>query len=105
MPNRSASAKPDTRVTSAYSPKMTEWLNTRSIPSIKPSIESFVRVRVPDALEKINFKELIAEEIKKFDPREFHEPVNSVTTENLGAIHVLDFILGGVIGALMLLVP
>ena len=87
------------------SPKMTEWLNTRFIPSIKPSIESFVRARVPDALEKINFKELIAEEIEKFDPREFHELVNSVAAENLGAIQVLGFILGGLIGALMLLVP
>ena len=45
------------------------------------------------------------EEIEKFEPREFHELVNSVAAENLGAIQVLGFILGGLIGVLMLLVP
>ncbi|MCR5359464.1 MAG: DUF445 family protein [Thermoguttaceae bacterium] len=87
------------------SPKMVEWIDSRFIPSIKPSIESFVRGHVPDALEKIDFAALIAEEIEKFEPREFHELVNSVAAENLGAIQVLGFILGGLIGVLMLLVP
>ena len=87
------------------SPKMVAWIDSQFIPSIKPSIESFVRGHVPDALEKIDFAALIAEEIDKFEPSEFHELVNSVAAENLGAIQVLGFFLGGLIGALMLLVP
>ena len=87
------------------SPKMVEWIDTQFIPSIKPSVEEFVREHAPETLEKIDFAALIAEEIEKFDPREFHELVNSVAAENLGAIQVLGFFLGGLVGALMLLTP
>ena len=87
------------------SPKMVEWIDRQFIPSIKPSVEEFVREHAPETLVKIDFAALIAEEIEKFEPREFHELVNSVAAENLGAIQVLGFILGGLIGVLMLLVP
>ena len=87
------------------SPKMVEWIDAQFIPSIKPSIEEFVREHAPETLEKIDFASLIAEEIEKFDPREFHELVNSVAAENLGAIQVLGFFLGAIVGVLMLFAP
>ena len=87
------------------SPKMVEWIDRQFIPSIKPSVEEFVREHAPETLAKIDFAALIAEEIDKFDPRGFHELVNSVAAENLGAIQVLGFFLGGLIGMLMLLLP
>ncbi len=82
------------------SPKLWIWLNSDFIPSIRPQFESYIREKIPAILNNLDYKEIISDSIEKQDVREFHKMVNDVAAEHLGAIQVLGFFLGGIIGLL-----
>ncbi len=82
------------------SPKLWNWLDVEFLPQIKPRVERAVRDKTPDVLRNLNFREIVATSIKNQDVREFHQMVNDVAAEHLGAIQVLGYALGVIVGAL-----
>lgn len=91
---------PSTISSILVSPKLWNWLNNEFIPSIRPQFESYIKEKIPAVLSNLDYKEIISEAIEKQDVREFHKMVNDVAAEHLGAIQVLGFFLGGIIGLL-----
>ncbi|MDO5581287.1 MAG: DUF445 family protein [Planctomycetia bacterium] len=79
------------------------WLKETFLPGAKPKIESWVRENGKDLIiEKLNIAQRVQEAVDRQDLREFHGMINSVAKEHLGAIQVLGYLLGGIIGILQL---
>lgn len=85
------------------SEKMSKWVEEDFIPLLKPMIETAVSENTPKILENIELGKIIADQIEKQDAAEFHQMIDDVAAEHLGAIQVLGFFLGGLIGMLQLL--
>ena len=80
------------------SPQLYGWLNKDFIPSVKPQMETYLQKKMPEVLGKLDYQKIISEAIDSQDVHEFHKMVNDVAAEHLGAIQVLGFFLGGMIG-------
>ncbi|MDO5310052.1 MAG: DUF445 family protein [Planctomycetia bacterium] len=85
------------------SPKAWRWAQEALIPKLKGLTEQFLQEKTGVFLEKINIDEMIAESVERQNTREFHQMVNDLTAEHLGAIETLGYVLGGLIGMLQLL--
>lgn len=85
------------------SEKTAFWFNDSFVPLLRNGLEPLVKAKTPEILEQVNFKEIVVESINKMDVREFHNLINDVAAESLGAIQVLGFFLGGAVGLLQAL--
>ena len=54
-------------------------------------------------VEKLDVRGRIRAAVDPMDMREFHDMINEVSAQHLGAIQVLGYGLGGVVGAVTLL--
>jgi len=84
------------------SPKLWNWINEEFLPGTRPHLERLIQEKAPIILESVNFQEIISTAIDRQDIRDFHAMVDDVAAEHLGAIQVLGFFLGGIIGTLQL---
>ncbi|MDO4571679.1 MAG: DUF445 family protein [Planctomycetia bacterium] len=82
------------------SPKLWNWINNDLLPTVRPQLEEMIREKAPQLLEQVDFKKIVSDAIEGQNVREFHQMVNDVAAEHLGAIQVLGFFLGGIIGIL-----
>ncbi|MGI5868153.1 MAG: DUF445 family protein [Kiritimatiellia bacterium] len=74
------------------------------LPKMRPDMESFIRRHgTPLIIEKLDVQGRIRSAVDQMDMQEFHSLINEVAAEHLGAIQVLGYVLGAVVGALMLL--
>ena len=82
-----------------------KWIQTELLPNFVPQLERLIRTR---AAAEIHRKLLLADRISRAvdaqDVRSFHRMVNSIAAGHLGAIQVLGYVLGALIGAAQLLV-
>lgn len=85
-----------------HSEKLWQWVEEQLLPGIKPQLEQFLREKTPELLEKIDIQGMIAEAVDHQDIRKFHQMINDVAMEHLGAIQVLGFFLGALAGTLLL---
>ena len=77
-------------------------LSERSEPVLRPRIEAIVRVvGRREIIARLNLSERVSQAIERQKVEEFHDMINAVASQHLGAIQVLGYILGGVVGALM----
>lgn len=77
---------------------------TSLLTSSKPQLEKFIQEKgMPMILEKLNIQGRIQSAVDNQDMHQFHEMINDVVAQHLGAIQVLGFVLGGLAGALMIL--
>ena len=68
---------------------------------MRPEMESFIRAQgTPLIIEKLNVQGRIRTAVDRMDMREFHGMINEVAAQHLGAIQVLGYVLGAVVGAL-----
>ncbi len=75
------------------------WVENDLMDSIKPRIEILIkRQGKRKIMEKLNLSERVAEAIDKQDVKEFHDMIGSITAQHLGAIQVLGYFLGGIVG-------
>ena len=87
------------------SEKLWNWIEHDLLPASRPQIEAFIRKQGKDkVIAKLNLSRRISEAVEKQDVKEFHEMINSIAAQHLGAIQVLGYILGLVIGLLQLFV-
>ena len=57
----------------------------------------------PPFFDKLDVQGRIRDAVAPMDMREFHDMINEVAAQHLGAIQVLGYVLGAVVGALTLL--
>lgn len=80
------------------------WVKDKFLPEVKPELEQLIRGYGKDQLlAKLRLSERISEAVKRQDIRQFHGMINGIAAQHLGAIQVMGYILGLLIGALQLL--
>ena len=75
------------------------------LPSVREKVEEIIRLEGKDmVLKKLNLPSRISAEIDKQDVGEFHGMINDLAAQHLGAIQVIGWILGGIIGLLQMFI-
>ena len=83
------------------SEKTWKWVS-KLIPIIRPSIEDLIRnIGTHKIIDKLDIEERVKTAVDGMDMVEFHEMLNQVMAEHLGAIQVLGYLLGALAGLLL----
>ena len=78
-----------------------EWVSN-AIPAVRPGIERMIReIGTKSIIEKLNVEGRVKTAVDGMDMAEFHEMLNQVMAEHLGAIQVLGYLLGAFAGLLL----
>ncbi|MCS6976076.1 MAG: DUF445 domain-containing protein [Gemmatales bacterium] len=87
----------------ADSPAFWNWLAHEAIPQIKPSVIHWLEKDGGGAYlaDKFDISGRVRDAINELKTEEVHQIVNKVSGNELGAIQVLGFVLGGLAGGLM----
>ena len=81
------------------------YARNKLIPEVRPALEVWLKGPGKDlVLSKLNLSERIATAVDKLSVEEFHERVNSIAAQHLGAIQVLGYFLGAIVGVGVLVV-
>ena len=81
------------------------YARNKLIPEVRPTLEVWLKGPGKDlVLSKLNLSERIATAVDKLSVEEFHERVNSIAAQHLGAIQVLGYFLGAIVGVGVLVV-
>ena len=81
-----------------------QWLDEKLLPTMLPVIDNMLREKGHAVvMGKLRLAERVSEAVDRQDTRQFYEMINTLAAQHLGAIQVLGYLLGGVIGALQLL--
>lgn len=87
------------------SDKLWTWVEHGLFPSFQPGLETFIREKgKEEIIARLNLAERVTEAVRKQDVKEFYEMINSIAAQHLGAIQVLGYFLGGIVGFLQLLI-
>ncbi len=78
-----------------------QWVEEK-LPGVLDSIAGYIRGDA-DLIKIINLSGHIEEAVGRLEIQEFHQMINRIAAQHLGAIQVLGFILGIIIGLLQLL--
>lgn len=76
---------------------------TRFYPSLTLKISEFISSQRAELVEFLNLPSRIEKSITKMKIPKFHKWINAVVAEHLGAIQVLGFVLGIIVGCLQLI--
>ena len=86
-----------------YEPFWT-WLDEKLLPTMLPIVERMIREKGHEVvMGKLRLAERVSEAVDRQDTRQFYEMIDTLAAQHLGAIQVLGYLLGGIIGALQLL--
>ncbi len=87
------------------SDQLWQWVENDLLPSLKPKLENLIReVGKEKVISKLNLASRVSEAVEKQDVKEFHDMINSIAAQHLGAIQVLGYILGGIVGLAQLFI-
>ena len=75
-----------------------DWVEKTLLPGAEPKLREFIASQKDAIIAKLDIKNRVTGAIDKQDVREFHEMINSVAAQHLGAIQVLGYILGLLVG-------
>ena len=79
------------------------WVENDLLPSARPQIEQLIKETGRDkVIERLNIAGRIEQAVREQDVRTFHDMINTVAAQHLGAIQVLGYILGAAVGAVQL---
>ena len=77
-----------------------QWIENELLSNAKPQIETFIKSTGKDIIiEKLNISGRVTDAVDKQDVEEFHSMINSIAAQHLGAIQVLGYFLGAIVGA------
>lgn len=86
------------------SPELWAWIEREMLPAAKDSLESWVQTDGQAlVMEKLHLSRRVQEAVEKQDVEEFYQMIVNVAAQHLGAIQVLGFFLGGLVGLVQLL--
>ena len=78
-----------------------EWV-AKALPTIRPGVEKMIReIGTKAIIEKIDVEGRVKTAVDGMDMAEFHEMLNRIMSEHLGAIQVLGYLLGALAGLLL----
>lgn len=81
------------------------YIGTTLLPAVRPYLETLFHEKGRTLIEsKLQLGRRVTDAIDRQDVREFYEMINKLAAQHLGAIQVLGYVLGGIIGAIQLLV-
>ena len=81
------------------SPELVVWVETSFLPRVQPRVEVLVRKFGADFIRNnLHISERVEEAIGKQDVMEFHGMINEIAAQHLGAIQVLGYLLGALVG-------
>lgn len=87
------------------SERLWDYVRARLVPEVKPALEGWLRGSGKElVLQKLNLSERIANAVEGLSVEEFHRRVNNIAAQHLGAIQVLGYFLGAIVGVGMLVV-
>ena len=86
-----------------FSDIVRNWIDEKFLPSAQTHVEAFVREKTPVFLAKIDMRQIVVDSIQSQNMKDFHRMIDDVTAEHLGAIQVLGYFLGALVGLLQLL--
>ena len=79
-----------------------EWV-AQAIQAIRPGVERMIReIGTKAIVEKLDVEGRVKSAVNAMDMAEFHEMLNQIMAEHLGAIQVLGYVLGAVAGLLLI---
>ncbi len=79
------------------------WAESELLPCVKPKLEALIREHGRDRIvARLDLSRRVADAVEKQDVEEFHQMITSIAAEHLGAIQVLGYILGAVVGTAQL---
>lgn len=84
------------------SEKLWLWIENTALPRLGEMLSDFIARHKDDIVGYLKLSQRINDAINEQDVRQFHGMINSITAEHLGAIQVLGFILGAMIGGVQL---
>lgn len=81
------------------------WAKTDLVPQLKPRLENWIRQNGKSmVIDKLNISQRVTDAVKQQNFQEFHQMIDGLAAEHLGAIQVLGYVLGAAIGAFQLFV-
>lgn len=82
-----------------------KWVENDLLPKAKPQIETFIKETGKTVIiEKLDISGRISDAVHKQNVEEFHSMINSVAAQHLGAIQVLGYFLGAIVGTAQIFV-
>lgn len=79
------------------------WAERELVPVIEPQLLQLANGPIKDMIvEKLDLANRVAEAVRKQDVREFHGMINSLAAKHLGAIQILGYFLGMLVGLVQL---
>lgn len=94
---------PDTVRNTLNSDRLWDWLEHTFLPQITLKLADYIKEHRQTIVENLKLSERIEDAINKQDVRQFYKMVNEIAAQHFGAIQVLGFVLGAIVGILQLL--
>ena len=85
------------------SPELWQWFETEMLPGARDGLVDFVNGHKQQIIDNLKLAQRIEDAINAQDVRNFHTMINNIAAQHLGAIQVLGFLLGVLVGLLQLL--
>jgi uncharacterized membrane protein YheB (UPF0754 family) len=80
-----------------------DWVEYELLPKSRSSFVEFVNDNREQIMNNLKLDERIETAINNQSVKDFHDMISRIAAQHLGAIQVLGFVLGGIVGALQLL--
>ena len=84
------------------SEKLWEWMDNKMLPGARDELVTFIKDNKQLISDEFALAKRVENAINNQKVEEFHEMINSVAAQHLGAIQVLGFLLGVLVGVLQL---
>ena len=85
------------------SEKLWQWFEEKMLPAAREGLIGFIADNKEKIMENLQLDKQIEKSINEQNVQEFHELINSIAAQHLGAIQVLGFVLGILVGLLQLI--
>ncbi|MBQ7695350.1 MAG: DUF445 family protein [Lentisphaeria bacterium] len=85
------------------SEKLWQWFEEKMLPAAREGLIGFIVENKEELMKNLELDKQIEKSINEQNVREFHELINSIAAQHLGAIQVLGFVLGILVGLLQLI--
>lgn len=85
------------------SKELWQWFEKKMLPGARDGLVAFVRDHKQQIIDNLKLAQRIEDAINAQDVRSFHKMINNIAAQHLGAIQVLGFLLGILVGFLQLL--
>ncbi len=96
-------AFPKTVKNALASEKLWEWFEKTALPTLSTMLSNYITEHRQDFIDQLRLAERVEEAINRQDIGQFHKMINEIAAEHLGAIQVLGYVLGLVVGGIQII--